>query len=206
MSEPESNVLLNWRDAVANVITDLMEMWDQTTREHCSQVMRYAVRIAELLGLSHDEVEDVRITACLHDIGKIGIDSNILNKPADLTPEEYEKMKAHVDMAARCLRHFEHMAKIVEAIRHHHEFYNGQTDGKPTGYPDGLRGDEIPLYARIVAVADAYSAMTSDRPYRSRMSQDEAIEQLLGGMESQFDPDIVKIFVEDFKVQTGNRS
>lgn len=194
--------LLSWRDAVTNVITDLMEMWDRTTKEHCSQVMRYAVRIAELLSLSHDEVEDVRITACLHDIGKIGIGNDIINKPDDLTPEEYEKVKTHADMAAKCLRHFEHMAKIIEAIRHHHEFYNGQIDGKPTGYPDGLKGDAIPLYARIVAVADAYSAMTSDRPYRSRMSRDKAIDRLLRGMGSQFDPDIVKVFVDDLKVQT----
>jgi len=125
----------------------------------------------------------------LHDIGKIGIDGAILNKPGRLTDEEFEIIKGHPEIAANILSSLEFLTEVVPLVRHHHEHYAGG------GYPLGIAGEEIPLGARIIAVADAFNAMTSDRPYRASLAHDVAIRELIKHSGTQFDPEVVRAFL-----------
>jgi len=141
------------------------------------------------MGLGADEIEKLRIGALLHDIGKIGIDGAILNKAGRLTDEEFEIIKGHPDIAANILSSLEFLTEVVPLVRHHHEHYAGG------GYPLGIAGEEIPLGARIIAVADAFNAMTSDRPYRASLAHDAAIRELIKHSGTQFDPEVVRAFL-----------
>ena len=130
------------------------------------------------------------MSGLLHDIGKIAIDENILNKPGKLTDEEWEEVKRHPEIGYRILSTVNDMSEMAGYVLAHHEKWNG------TGYPKGLKGEEIPLQSRIITIADSYDAMTSERSYRNALSEEDAIEELKVNAGIQFDPELVKVFVE----------
>ncbi len=163
---------------------------DPYTSGHSARVSRYCLLIAEKLKLTTKEKHHLYLTSMLHDIGKIGIPDDLLNRPGKLTEEEKLKVREHVSLGASMLKALGQMHPIVPLIRHHHEAWDG------SGYPDGLKGENIPLVSRIVAVADTYDAMTSDRPYRKARSKGEAIDELRRCTGKNFDPKIVKAFVD----------
>src|SRR5262249_43158170 len=148
------------------------------------------VMIARQLGLSVDEIEEVRLAGVLHDIGKVGVNMEILNKPTRLSPEEYELIKSHSAMGEKILEplNLASIKRISRMVRHHHEAYNG------SGYPDGLKGEGIPLGSRILAVADSFDSIVSDRAYRRGRSFNEAVVELHRCCGTQFDPQIVDSF------------
>lgn len=162
---------------------------DPYTAGHSAQVMRYAVRLGEVLGLGVGQIEALRYGGLLHDIGKIGVPDAILLKPARLLPDELAVMRAHSIVGSDIVRGIKALRPILPIIRHHHERIDG------AGYPDGLSGEQIPIEARIMAIADAYDTMTSDRAYRRAMSQGEAIAELLRGRDSQWDGRMIDTFV-----------
>ncbi|GAI24202.1 unnamed protein product, partial [marine sediment metagenome] len=145
---------------IVKALAQAMEAKDPYTHGHSARVMEYAVQIAQKLGLPEEKIESLRYASILHDIGKIGVRGIILNNPNGLTGEEYDEIKKHPLVGEGIIKPIELLQPIRPLIRHHHEWYNGK------GYPDGLSGENIPLSARILAVADAYDAMKSDRPYR----------------------------------------
>ncbi len=165
-----------------------IELKDRRTREHCDRMIDYAQKLARLVGMNEQEVDNVRRAAMLHDIGKLGISDAILLKPAKLTPEEYEIVKNHPVIAADILSVAGFLKDIIPLILAHHERYDG------TGYPRGLKGEEIPLGARIIAVVDVYEALTSDRPYHKAISSEEAVKIIKEGSGTQFDEKVVKLF------------
>jgi putative nucleotidyltransferase with HDIG domain len=162
---------------------------DPLTRGHSEEVASLAVSIAQHMNMDSSDIEALHYAGLLHDIGKIAIKDSILNKCGDLTEEELNIIKSHSGIGADIVKPVTFLKGISEMIRHHHEWFNGQ------GYPNGLIGDEIPLGARILCVADAFNAMVSDRVYQKRKSYDEALQQLVSGMGTQFDPDVVKVFI-----------
>ena len=176
------------RDAVEALAVALLER-DRYTGEHSESVVEMAGKVAGALGLSAAQVEEVRSAALLHDIGKVGIPDAILNKPGPLTPEEREVMAEHPVIGERILRSIGGFAQVAAIVRHEHERYDGR------GYPDGIEGDQIPIGSRIILACDAYHAMTSDRPYRARMSDAEAFAELVRCAGSQFDPDVTAALV-----------
>lgn len=163
---------------------------DPYTHGHSKRVAELAKRIAREFYYRESEIEAVYYAGLLHDIGKIAIHDGILNKTGLLTEEELAKIRLHPDVGANIVKNVRFLDGIADMIRHHHEFYNGE------GYPDGLAGDDIPLGARILCVADAYDAMTIDRVYRSKRTQEDAVNQLLQFRGIQFDPAVVDVFVE----------
>jgi diguanylate cyclase (GGDEF)-like protein/putative nucleotidyltransferase with HDIG domain len=160
---------------------------DQYTRDHGQAVSRWAVRIARQLGLSHEDVEEVRLAGILHDIGKVGIPLDVLSKPARLTPEEYELVKSHSVLGERILSPLTmgSIKRISRMVRHHHETFDG------TGYPDRLKGESIPLGARILALADSFDTIVSDRSYKMGHTYQDAIFELHRCCGTQFDPQLV---------------
>ncbi|QAT16492.1 signal transducer with PAS sensor, GGDEF (diguanylate cyclase) and metal dependent phosphohydrolase domains [Candidatus Velamenicoccus archaeovorus] len=167
-----------------------IELRDRRTKEHCDRMVEYAEKIAQRMGMNEQEVDNVRRAAMLHDIGKLGISDAILLKPGKLTPEEYEIVKKHPVIGADIISVAGFLKDIVPYILCHHEHFDGK------GYPRGLKGEEIPLGARIIAVVDVYEALTSDRPYHKAISKDEAIKILKEGLNTQFDARVVKVFLE----------
>lgn len=162
---------------------------DRYTRHHSEDVMTYSVMIARGLGLDEVIQQTVAIAALLHDVGKIGVPDAILRKPARLTDAEFEAVKQHPQMGAIIVGAVPGLEETLDAVRHHHERWDGE------GYPFGLRGEETPLIARLMAVADAFSAMTTDRPYRKGMSHDTAASILVDGSGTQWDPTCVTAFL-----------
>lgn len=171
------------------------DLRDPYVHGHALHVVRYAVLIAEEIGLSTERIQTIRHAGLLHDIGKIGIPETILFKPAKLTKEEYELMKQHAALGAALVREIESLQHLAPFIKHHHEYYNGR------GYPAGLAGDAIPLEARILSVADAVEAMASDRPYRKALTPKAILEELQKHSGTQFDPALVGAFTRVIKAQ-----
>ena len=153
--------------------------------------MKYSVVIAERMGLDMDDLRTLQWAALVHDLGKIELSEEILNKPRCLEDHEWDAIRRHPDTSAQIIEPIiERMYSISEAVRAHHERYDGK------GYPRGMVGEEIPISARVLAVADAIDAMYSDRPYRERLAIEEITEELKGGRFQQFDPDVVDVAVE----------
>ena len=170
-----------------------LEAKDRYTSGHSQRVAKFARLIGRSMGLQNQDVEIIGQVALLHDIGKIGMLDKILNKPANLTPEEREAIKAHPVVGAQILAPVATFAKHVEGIKHHHEMYDG------TGYPDRLKGTDIPLSARIVCLADAFDAMTSTRPYRVGLPLEFAMQEMKKMAGRQFCPDCVEAFIRVLK-------
>ncbi len=174
---------------------------DPYTRGHSERVSRMSVAIAQRLGISDDECEKIRISALLHDIGKIAIDDSILKKPGALTDEEYVIMKTHPQKGYKIMSQIRAMKEFLPGMYMHHEMVNGQ------GYPQGLKGDEIPLMGKIVAVADTFDAMTTDRPYQQAKKFEDAIELIQSFVGTRYDAGVVAAFVaacEDGQIRPGS--
>ena len=171
-------------------IAKTVDAKDLRTSKHSQRVSEYSAMIAKEYGFTDEQCENLRKAALLHDIGKIAIPDNVLNKPARLTDEEYAVMKSHVTRGAEILKDFTLIDHVVEGARYHHERYDGR------GYPDGLKGEEIPLYGRIIAIADAFDAMTANRVYRQKQDFDYVLNELQKNRGTQFDPDLLDIFLK----------
>lgn len=184
-------LLKRTRELIGSLAETVSEK-DSYTDKHLEQVEAYGIALAEELrkdeGIDID-IEKLSVSLRLHDIGKIAIPDSILNKPGKLTPEEWVVMKQHPEAGARILEHVEYFRPVAEIIRSHQEKYDG------TGYPRGLKGEQIPIEARIISVVDAYHAMTSKRPYRDSMASDHAVDELAKNSGTQFDAKIVNAFL-----------
>jgi diguanylate cyclase (GGDEF)-like protein/putative nucleotidyltransferase with HDIG domain len=179
--------------AVVETVTSLalaIDAKDQYTQGHSQKVSAYSVMIARALKMTTPEVEEIRLAALLHDIGKVGIPEAILNKSGPLDATEWETMKTHTELGAKILEPLKPMSRIRDMVRHHHEFYDG------TGYPLRLEGIQIPHGARVIAIADAYDTITSERAYKKARTIEDALAELERCAANQFDPDIVRVFVE----------
>src|SRR5882724_4990267 len=182
--------------AVLDTVTSLafaIDAKDHYTQGHSQKVSAYAALIAEAMEMSDAEVEEIRLGGVLHDIGKVGIPENILNKSGPLNPDEWETMKSHVKFGAKILDPLTPLARIREMVLHHHEYFDG------SGYPEALVGEKIPLGARIIAVADAYDTITSDRTYKKARNATDALAELERCANAQFDGAIVEIFVRTMR-------
>jgi diguanylate cyclase (GGDEF)-like protein/putative nucleotidyltransferase with HDIG domain len=179
------------RDSLSAVyaLVSTVEARDPYTYGHSKKVNTYAVALAEAIGLSPDEVSKLSTAALLHDIGKIGIPDNVLNKKGKLNGENWEAIKAHPRLGANIVSSIPDLVPCASSILHHHERWDG------SGYPEGLKGEEIPLGARILAIADSFEAMTSARPYRPAWSLEEVVKELRQGAGTQFDPKLVEVFI-----------
>ncbi|MCR5217215.1 HD domain-containing phosphohydrolase [Treponema sp.] len=171
-------------------IANAVEARDKSTGRHSYRVAEYAVKISQELGFTQEEQEELRKTGLLHDIGKIGVPDSILNKPSPLTDEEYKIMKKHVDIGGEILRDFTLIKNVSYGAKYHHEHYDG------SGYSEGLKGEEIPLNARIIGIADAFDAMTANRVYRKALDMEKVKEELRKNSGTQFDPELTKIMLE----------
>lgn len=170
---------------IIQALTAAIDAKDPYTSGHSERVARIAVRIAQELDLPSSRCYDLYVAGLLHDVGKIGVDDEVLNKPGPLSADEFRKIQAHVEIGVNILRDLKKLNHILPSVRHHHESYDG------TGYPDRLSGEAIPIEARILAVADSFDAMTSDRPYRKRMSLMKIDEIFRDGRGRQWDPAVV---------------
>jgi putative nucleotidyltransferase with HDIG domain len=176
--------------ATVEALATAIDAKDQTTHCHVRRVQLYAAGMGRVFGLSDNEIEALRAGALLHDVGKLAVPDHILNKPGRLTSAEFERMKVHTIVGAEILSRVEFPYPVVPIVRHHHEQWNG------LGYPDRLKGEEIPLTARILAVVDCFDSVREDRPFRRGMTRDEAIALLWRGSGAHFDPKVVELFVE----------
>ncbi|HEU5236221.1 MAG TPA: HD domain-containing phosphohydrolase, partial [Pyrinomonadaceae bacterium] len=173
---------------------------DPYTRGHSERVSRFAVATAQALRLPEDEIEKIRVSALLHDVGKIGIDDRVLKKPAALTDDEFEIMKTHPQKGFKIMSQIPAMRDFLPGMYMHHEMMNGE------GYPQGLRGDQIPIQARIVSVADTFDAMTTERPYQRAMDLGAALTRLKSFVGTRYDARVVAAFVaacEAGKIRPG---
>jgi len=178
----------------AESLADAIEKRDPYTGGHTQRVTSYSLAIARHLQLKPSERRYLKIAAILHDVGKIGIEDQILRKPEPLSPEEYDSIKRHTNMGAEILEHIRQLKDIIPGVKYHHEQMNGR------GYPDGLKGEEMPMIAKIVAVADTYDAMTTDRPYRKSLLKEAAMEELRRCAGAQLDGQVVEAFVRAYEL------
>ncbi len=179
--------------AVLETITSLaraIDAKDPHTQGHSQKVASYAALLAEALALPEAEAEEIRLAGLLHDLGKVGVPEAILNKSGPLNPDEWEAMKAHADYGARLLETLPSLDRVSSMVRHHHEFFDG------SGYPDGLSGNQIPLGARILAIADAYDTITSERTYKKARPAEEAFAELERCAGAQFEPELIQALVQ----------
>lgn len=174
-----------------------LESVDAYTKGHSDKVGAHSRRLGECLGLGDEELEKLEKAALLHDIGKMGISKSIINKKARLTESEYEIIKSHPVIGARTLESVTHLSELADLVKSHHECYDG------SGYPENRKHSEIPLFSRIISVADSYDAMVSDRPYRKGLPHDDAIAELVRCAGTQFDPELVRLFVKSFGEGAG---
>ena len=184
--------------AVVETVTSLalaVDAKDQYTQGHSQKVAAYAAMVAHALGMPHAEAEEIRLAGLLHDVGKVGIPEEILNKSGPLDATEWETMKTHVQLGARLLEPLRAMARISEMVLHHHEFFDG------SGYPHQLEAQQIPVGARIIAIADAYDTITTERTYKKARSAEDAFAELERCSENQFDPELVRLFIDTMRRQ-----
>jgi len=192
LSQPQDNAgtyaRRNGLSAIYALVSTV-EAKDPYTYGHSRKVNDYAVALAEAIGLSPEEVSRVSTSALLHDIGKIGVPDRVLNKKGKLSREDWEAIKSHPKLGATIVGNIPNLVPCVSSILHHHERWDGG------GYPEGLKGEEISIEARILAIADSFEAMSSDRPYRPALCSEKVLKELRRGAGSQFDPELVKVFI-----------
>ncbi|WP_238456564.1 HD-GYP domain-containing protein [Desulfotruncus arcticus] len=174
-------------------LAGIVDRRDNYTSMHSARVAAYAEQIAYAMGLSYGQVENLSMAGRVHDLGKIGVRDSVLLKPGALTDSEFEEMKKHTEIGYYILQPLEMYKEVLANVLYHHE----RVDGK--GYPCGLKYDAIPLGARILAVADSFDAMTSDRLYRKAMSEEQAVQELIDNQGTQFDPQVVEAFIKAWK-------
>lgn len=179
-------------ESLRAIISSLEEK-DSYTHGHSIRVAEYSVLLAEEMALSEVEIREVELSALFHDIGKIGIPDSVLLKPARLSRAEFEIMKSHPVRSARILEKVSLLRNLIPGIKYHHERFDG------LGYPEGLAGNDIPLYARIILIADTYDAMTSTRPYRLALDKEVAFAELVRCAGTQFDPLLVEHFLRGMR-------
>ncbi len=170
-------------------LAKVIDLRDPFVYGHSEHVTRYATLISRELGLKAEEIELIRKAGMLHDIGKIAVPESILMKPGQLTAEEYDTVKLHATLGAELLANCHSLHDLIPLVRHHHERYDG------LGYPDQIKGEELPLGARILALADSVDAMASDRPYRQALSSDQIMAEVIENSGTQFDPQVAAAFV-----------
>ncbi len=191
LGEQESHYgeLTSIYDSILEMLAMAIDAKDDVTHDHIQRVKLFARRVGERVGLSELEIEAVKAGALLHDIGKIGVPAYILNKPGKLTEHEFEQMKMHTIIGADMLSNVDFRYPVVPIVRHHHERWDGR------GYPDGLKGEAIPITARILTLVDNYDALRSDRPYKTGMTREEALAYIKQNAGTFFDPKLVEIFL-----------
>lgn len=190
VSEQTEQIRDLFLDAIKSLVFAL-EAKDKYTEGHSRRVTKYTTYICEKLSLSNEDAEDIKLASLLHDIGKIGVKESILDKHGKLTGDEYDHIKTHVVICERILAPIIKKESVIQIVMHHHEHVDG------SGYPEGLKDTAIPLGARIVAVADAFDALLSERPYRKALDKESALRELIKYSGIYFDPEIVKILAED---------
>lgn len=174
-------------------LAETIEKRDPYTAGHTKRVSDYSVAIGRALGVSDEKMKHIELAAILHDIGKIGVRDSVLLKPGKLTDEEFAQIKLHPVYGEEIISHIKVFKGIIPGVRHHHERYDGR------GYPDGIKGEDIDITARIIAIADTFDAMTTDRPYRKGLSFEAAFEELKRCSGTQFDPELVNAFLNAFE-------
>jgi putative nucleotidyltransferase with HDIG domain len=174
----------------AMVLSNVIESRDAYTGDHCIRLVDYVEVTAKALGLNGRDVDLVKLGAAMHDVGKIAVPDDVLKKPDKLTPDEYTLIKQHCYVGGQICKKVAFLEPVYPMVYYHHEHFDGR------GYPDGIAGDKIPLGARIIAVADAFDAMTNDRPYRRSIGHDRAVDTLMTGAGTQWDPEIVRCFLK----------
>lgn len=182
-----------------NTLTNFIDAKDQYTKGHSARVAAYAREIAKRLHFTDDKLQNLYYVALLHDVGKIGISDAILNKAGSLTPEERKIIQSHTTMGGEMLKSFTAIPGIAAGALYHHERYDGK------GYPSGLAGDAIPLFARIICIADSYDAMSSNRCYRKHLEKDKILSELEANAGTQFDPDIVGHMIDMIHDNTAEK-
>jgi len=171
-----------------SAIMEALDAKDEYTSGRSKRVTFYALRMGEAFGLSNERLSELEVAGLLHDIGMIGVPVNIITKPGDLTDDEYELVKSHTVVGMKILEEIKQLNHVIRIVGCHHEHYNGE------GYPYGLKGDEIPVESQIIAVADAYDGLTSERAYRSSLSHEDAVERIESASGTQFNPEVVEAF------------
>ncbi len=188
--ERNAEEIIRLNEGLLNTLAELIDVRDPYVLGHSKQVAYLSVRIAQKMGLPHKQVDQLRKAGLLHDIGKLGISESILLKPTHLDPDEYDIVRGHAILGSEILKTSHGLSNLVPIVRHHHERFDG------SGYPDQLKSNNIPISSRIIAVADAFEAMASDRPYRKALGFDQILAELQRNSGSQFDPLIVKAFID----------
>ncbi|TDJ04928.1 MAG: HD-GYP domain-containing protein [Deltaproteobacteria bacterium] len=180
-------------EMAVRTILQALDAKDHYTYNHSTRVAWYSLNLGREMGFKEKELYDLEMAGLFHDVGKIGTPDSVLNKPTRLNEDEFEIMKEHPVKSAEILEGFKDFKIIAKIAKHHHERFDGR------GYPDGLKGDEIPLFSRIILISDTFDAMTSSRPYRKGLSNKIAYEELDEFSGSQFDPELVKFFIKAMK-------
>lgn len=197
VKEQAEKIRASFLNAIA-ALAYALEAKDKYTSGHSQRVAEISVTIARELGMTQASIEKIRLAGLIHDIGKIGVRESILNKPVRLNAEEYQHIKYHSEIGEHILTPIVEDEEILKMVRYHHERYDG------TGYPDGLSGKQIPLGARILAVADSYDAMTSERPYREAMNTETACIEIKCGEGTEFDSEVAEAFLRIYVAKGGN--